>query len=57
MLGLKFPALGRVLLPAVAATRLTLSAVGAALGTRSPSEEAARRRIARVAAARSDVPE
>jgi uncharacterized protein (DUF2236 family) len=57
MLGLKLPALGPIPLPAVAATRVTLSAVGAALGTRSPSEEAARRRIARVAAARSDVPE
>ena len=56
MLGLKLPALGPIPLPVVAATRLTLSAVGTALGTRSPSEEAARRRIARVAA-RSDVPE
>jgi len=43
-------------LPAVAATGLTLRAVGAALGTRSPSEEAARRRIARVTA-RTDVAE
>jgi uncharacterized protein (DUF2236 family) len=57
MLGLKLPALGPIPLPAIAATRVTLSAVGAALGTRSPSEEAARRRIARVAAARSDVAE
>lgn len=56
MLGLERASLGPVPLPAVAAARLTLSTVGMVLGTRSPSEEAARRRIARVAA-RTDAQE
>ncbi|NKX54348.1 oxygenase MpaB family protein [Arthrobacter mobilis] len=53
LLGLKLPAPGPVPLPVRTAARAVLRVVRFGLGPRSPSEEAARRRIARVQAGHS----